>query len=306
VLIAVGGLAAIVLLVFAAPRVRMVALSAALAVLLLAPAVWAVDTLGYATSGTFPAGGPAGVATAGGFGGPGGFGGRGGGRGLASRGGLGAGGAGAQQLFGPGGPAAGAGGAAGANGPPAGAPPGLAGGAGGPGGAGGVGGGAPAGAPARFAGGAGRLGFGGGPGGGQFGGAALTKVLSYVEQHGGGGVAVSSQSSAAQAIIEKNANVAGIGGFSGRESDVSVGWLAQEVRDGKIRWVLAEAQGVRVRGGGGLPGDTRAGAKAAIAAVEKSCRRVTLTGTSASTTEASGGTAGAGALYDCQGRAGRL
>ena len=64
-------------------------------------------------------------------------------------------------------------------------------------------------------------------------------MLSYVEQHGGGTIAVASQSSAASAIIGKDADVAGIGGFSGRESDVSISWLAEEVAAGKIRWVLA-------------------------------------------------------------------
>jgi 4-amino-4-deoxy-L-arabinose transferase-like glycosyltransferase len=281
VLIAVGVLAAIALAAFAAPRVRTVALGAALAALLLAPAIWAVDTLGYATSGTFPSGGPQNVATAGGsgFGGPGGgFGGRAGGRGFA-----GAARAGGVPLFGPGGPSAG--------GVPAGAPPGFMGGFG------------------RPAGGAGP----GGAGGGQFGSdTALTKVLDYVKEHSGGTIAVSSQSSAAQAVVEKDANVAGIGGFSGRESDVSVSWLAQEVSAGKIRWVLAEEQGggggLGGRGGG-LPGDTRAGAKAAIAAVEKVCQAVTLTGTSAGTgtAVASGtSTAGTGTLYDCQGRAAQL
>jgi hypothetical protein len=281
VLIAVGVLAAVALAAFATPRVRRVALGAALVALLLAPAVWAVDTLGYATSGTFPSGGPQNVATAGGsgFGGPGGFGGRAGGRGLTGerRGGIG-GGAGAAPLFGLGGSPAG---------------------------------GAPTGAPPGFAGAVGRPGAGAGPGGaggGQFGSdTALTKVLAYVNQHGGGTIAVSSQSSAAQAIVEKGANVAGIGGFSGRESDVSVSWLAQEVKAGKIGWVLDEAQGSGPGGGGGLLGDTRAGAKAAIAAVEKACQRVALTGTgTASTTETSGGSATAGTLYDCQGRAGRL
>ncbi len=49
-----------VALVASAPRrPRAVALAAALAALLLAPASWAVETLGHATSGTFPAGGPA-------------------------------------------------------------------------------------------------------------------------------------------------------------------------------------------------------------------------------------------------------
>ncbi len=298
VLIAVGVLATIALAAFAVPRVCRVALGAALAALLLAPAVWAVDTLGYATSGTFPSGGPQNVATAGGSGfgrGPGGFGGRAGGGGFAgaARGaGIGGGGgARAVPLFGPGGPSTG--------------------GAGGPGGAGGVGG-APTGAPPGFAGGSGRLGVGAGPGGaggGQFGSdTALTKVTAYVKEHGGGTIAVSSQSSAAQAIVEKDANVAGIGGFSGRESDVSVSWLAQEVSAGKIRWVLAEGQGGAGPSGGrggGLPGDTRAGAKAAIAAVEKGCQRVTLTSTDSGTSSGTSA-AGAGTLYDCQGRAGQL
>jgi 4-amino-4-deoxy-L-arabinose transferase-like glycosyltransferase len=290
VLIAVGVLAAIALAAFAAPRVRGVALGAALAVLLLAPAIWAVDTLGYATSGTFPSGGPQNVATAGGsgFGGPGGFGGR------AGAPGLGAGRAGGVPLFGPGGPSAG--------GAPAGA--GSAAGTGGPGGV-------PIGAPPGFAVGSGGPGVGAGPGGaggGQVGNdAALTKVLAYVKAHSGGTIAVSSQSSAAQAIVEKGANVAGIGGFSGRESDVSVSWLAQEVKSGKIRWVMVEAQGGTGPGGArGLPGDTRAGAKAAIAAVERGCQAVTIPGTSAVTTKPNGASTDTGTLYDCQGRAGGL
>ena len=54
--------------------------------------------------------------------------------------------------------------------------------------------------------------------------------------------------------------LAGIGGFSGRESDVSASWLSQEVRSGKVRWVLADQGGGF---GGRLPGDSRAGSKAA-------------------------------------------
>jgi hypothetical protein len=116
-------------------------------------------------------------------------------------------------------------------------------------------------------------------------------VLSYVKQHGGGTIAVSSQSGAASAIITKGVNVAGIGGFSGRESDVSVAWLAGEVRAGKIRWVLGEQAGTQRTGGPGLPGDTRAGSKAAMTAVAKACKKVTLS---------------TSALYDCQGRAAHL
>ncbi len=73
ILLPVGVLAAIVLALKIPRRVRVVALAAVLGALLLAPATWAVQTLGHATSGTFPAGGPA----AQGFGGPGGPGGRG-------------------------------------------------------------------------------------------------------------------------------------------------------------------------------------------------------------------------------------
>ena len=68
--------------------------------------------------------------------------------------------------------------------------------------------------------------------------------------------------------------MAGIGGFSGRESDVSVAWLAQEVRAGSIRWVVAEQGGAQ--GAPRLRGDTRAGSRAAMAAVAKACRAVTL------------------------------
>jgi hypothetical protein len=259
VLIVVGTLAVLVLLALPGPRVRAAAIGTTVAALLLAPSVWALDTLGYPTSGTFPAGGPASVETAGGA--PfGGFPGRPPG---ARR--LGAG----RALLGP---AAGAPGAGGEGG--FGAPPGAAGAGAAPTLRGGLGGGA------------------GGPFGGE---GSLTEVLAYVKQHGGGTIAVSSQSSAAAAIISSGAQVAGIGGFSGRESDVSQSWLAQEVRAGRIRWVL-DGQGV----GGltrSLPGEHRTGATTALAAVASACTRVTLATSKSGTTEA---------LYDCRGRAAEL
>ena len=58
VLIVVGALAAVALAAGPGRRTRLIALAAALGVLLIAPAVWAVDTLGHAVSGTFPEGGP--------------------------------------------------------------------------------------------------------------------------------------------------------------------------------------------------------------------------------------------------------
>jgi len=157
--------------------------------------------------------------------------------------------------------------------------------------------------PAGLSGGAGGSGGIGAPIGNA---GSLTEVLAYVKQHGGGTIAVSSQSSAAQAIIDQNANVAGIGGFSGRESDVSLSWLAQEVRAGKIRWVLAE-QGGAQGGGPRLPGDTRTGSKTAMAAVAKVCRAVSLSADAgAKGSTSSGSTTSEAGLYDCQGRAGAL
>ena len=184
-------------------RIRVAALAVALAALLSAPATWAAQTLGHATSGTFPAGGPA-DASFGGGGGPGG----------------------------------------------------------------------------------GFRRFGGtGGGGGMFGGEDLTSVLRYIEQHGGGTLAVSSQSGAGTAVREGHA-VAGIGGFSGRESQVDAAWLAQAVRDGRIRWVVTTSSGP----GGGFGGDTRVGPKDVMTAVQTACTAV-------------GSSSG---LYDCQGKADAL
>ncbi|MHB8692850.1 MAG: glycosyltransferase family 39 protein [Solirubrobacteraceae bacterium] len=155
------------------------------------------------------------------------------------------------------------------------------GGFGGQGGLAGLFGGPPAGAGGLRPGGG-----GGGPGRGGFGGndQSLTAAVKYVKAHGGGTIGVESQSSAATAILQSSANMAGLGGFSGRESSVTAAWLAMEVRDGRLRWVIASgSQNAQ------LPGDTRTGSTTAFAAVAKACRAVTL----------SSGTT----LYDCQGRA---
>jgi 4-amino-4-deoxy-L-arabinose transferase-like glycosyltransferase len=275
VLIVAGALGAIALLAFPDRIVRLVAVASVAGVLLIAPAAWAVDTLGHATSGTFPEGGPPNVQSAGGAAG---FGGRPGGFAFGGRPGAG----------------------------PSGARPGTSGAGGvqlfGPGGTGSTLGGLPGPARSGFGGGRGAPGAGGG-GPGGFGGAVSTELLAYVKSAGGGTIAVSSQTSAAASIIAKGASVAGIGGFSGRESDVSVSWLAQEVRDGKIRWVLDEetAANATARFGRGAPGDGRAGSKAAIAAAAKACLRVTVPGESTGTQ----GSASA-VLYDCRGRSAEL
>ena len=54
----VGGAVTAVALIAVRGRLRAAVLAAALGLLLLAPASWAVQTLGHATTGTFPAGGP--------------------------------------------------------------------------------------------------------------------------------------------------------------------------------------------------------------------------------------------------------
>jgi 4-amino-4-deoxy-L-arabinose transferase-like glycosyltransferase len=175
-LLAAGGvLAAMGLALAAAPKLRALVVAGAIALLLLAPGAWAAQTLGHATNGTFPAGGPATTALAG------------------------------------------------------------------PGGGG----------------------MGGPPGGGMFGGdsGSLTEAIAYAKANGGGAIAVASQSGAASSLITSGADVVAIGGFSGRESQVTTAWLADAVESGQIRYVLTS-------GGGGLPNDGRTGADDVMAAVE--------------------------------------
>jgi 4-amino-4-deoxy-L-arabinose transferase-like glycosyltransferase len=272
-IIAAAGVSAILLATQVSARVRAVVMGVALAGLLAAPATWAVETIGHATAATFPAGGPA-SAQNGGFGGArgGGGSGRGGFRfpggagGRVAPGGAGGrfapGGAGVQGLFtNPQSPTSGGFAAPG-------------GGFSGPGRTGG--------------------GFGGpgGGGGGAFGGdsTSLNAAAQYAKTHGGGAIGVESQGSAAAAILQNDANVAGLGGFSGRESDVSAQWLAMEVRNGKLRWLIAD--GTSGLGGGGFGGDSRQGSRAAIAIAEQVGRKVTVTVNGTSVT-----------MYDLQGKA---
>ncbi|MBS1891603.1 MAG: glycosyltransferase family 39 protein [Actinobacteria bacterium] len=221
-------------------RVRLAALACGLAILLVGPAIWSVETLGHPTSGTFPAGGPESASM---MGGPGGMGGPPGGSvrtsarmGSKSTNAVG-------QLFGEG-----------MGGPPS---------------------------------------MGGAPsvgGGGMFGGEDLTSVLEYTEAHGGGTIAVDSQSGAAASIIEDGAEVAGIGGFSGKESSVSVEWLEERIESGAIKWIYTSGLGGTTGGFGGGPmsggGDTRTGSESAIDTVVKSCTKVSAV-------------EGSGTLYKC-------
>ncbi|MEN0013549.1 MAG: glycosyltransferase family 39 protein, partial [Solirubrobacteraceae bacterium] len=89
--IIIGGslIAAVALAALTQPKVRLAIATAGVALLLAAPGAWAVQTLGHATSSTFPAGGPASANTMGG--GMGGRGGGAGGGGMGGRGGFGGG-----------------------------------------------------------------------------------------------------------------------------------------------------------------------------------------------------------------------
>lgn len=310
-LILLGALAVALLLV-GAPRLRLAALAGALALLLIAPATWAVQTLGHATSGTFPAGGPAsgfagGPASGFGGGGPGGRpgGARSGAFPGAPPGGLAGERAGPAESSAPGPAESGAPGPAESGAAVAGGPAAAAAGR-----AGDTRGEArPAGrlvAPGPGLGGSLAPGIAGHSGAGPFGGTSqsLTAAVRYAKSHGGGTVAVASQSEAAALVID-GSSVAGIGGFSGRESETNAAWLAQEVRAGHIRWVLTTSGGpgggpglgagaATSRGGGpaGAPGghDQRVGSTRAMAAVAATCKRVSAVS----------------GLYDCAGRAGRL
>jgi hypothetical protein len=252
-------------------RVRSAVLGVALAALLAAPATWAAQTLGQPASGTFPSGGPASAEIGGGAGPgrPGGFGPGGFGAGASNGGRFGAGGSGA--ALGVGGGGAGGSGARlgfGRGGvPPVGAFRGPRGGFGG-----------------------GLRGSGFAAGGGVFGGdsASLSAAIKYADAHGGGTIGASSQSTAAAAILSSDADVAGLGGFSGRESSVSATWLAMEVRTGRLRWILNDG-GQSSRSAG----DSRTGSQAAMRIATKACRAVTISTTGATRVT----------MYDCQGRA---
>ena len=177
VLVVAGGLA-VAGLTFGRERVRSAALAGALVALMIAPATWSVQTLGHATSGTFPAGGSAAVSFAGG-------------------------------------------------------PP---------------------------------------PDG------SLTQAENYVARHGGGTIGVSSQMSASGSIIGSGTRIAALGGFSGRESEVSVRWFRDAVGHGRIRWVVTD------QGGFAGPGrDGRVGSSRLMTYVQSSCKPTSVTG-----------------LYDCQ------
>jgi 4-amino-4-deoxy-L-arabinose transferase-like glycosyltransferase len=242
---------ALLVLLFGSRKLHQAALICGVAILLVGPAIWSVDTLGHPTSGTFPAGGPESASM---MGGPDGMAGAPGGvrpptnmEGPKTNA--------VGELFGKG-----------ASGPPS-------------------------------------MGGGMSGGGGMFGGEDLSSVLEYTAAHGGGTIAVDSQSGASSSIIEGGAEVAGIGGFSGKESSVSVEWLEERIESGAIAWIYTSgsAAGVGAAGGpgggqssGGLGGDTRTGSESAIDTVVKSCTKV-----DSSEYESGSESTGGGTLYQC-------
>jgi 4-amino-4-deoxy-L-arabinose transferase-like glycosyltransferase len=246
ILIGVGAGAA--MLIVEDAKLRRTALAVGISALMLAPAIWSVQTLGYSTSSTFPSGGPQSAASS--MGGPGG--------------------------------------ARGAPGARTGGPPGIN-------QSTTTQGNAQAGAP---------QGMGTPPSasgsttGGMFGGQDLTAITTYVNANGGGTIGVSSQSGASSAIMN-GASVAGIGGFSGRESEVSAGWLANRVASGDLRWVYTG-------GSMGGPQDNRVGSSGIMATVAKVCTAVPASalGTNSTSSTASTTTSSTSStLYDCSGKA---
>ena len=253
-----------------APRVRIGLLAVALAALFAAPATWATETLGHATSTTFPAGGPASA----GVGGPGGGPRRlwpGGRRSRAAS--SAPGGAGRRR---PGGLAAGAPGrrrrprGAWAACPAGQAPPATAAGGAGracaqlrarPGATRASGSGAPAALAARAA-----WRWPGGFGGDS---SDLQAAIAYAKAHGGGTIGVASQSSAARR--------------SSPRTPTWPVWVGSRAARARVDRVVAGHGGPRrpaaldhrraPAGAGALPGDTRSGSKAAFAAVAKACPR---------------------------------
>jgi 4-amino-4-deoxy-L-arabinose transferase-like glycosyltransferase len=282
-----------------AARVRLAALACAVGILLVGPATWSVETLGHPTSGTFPAGGP--ESGGGGMGGPGGGG---------MSGGPGGGSGGPPSMSGgpEGGTMPGFGGTesgGGTGGPPSfggtesGELPGLGSESAESGGA--VGqlfgetSGSTGGPPSMGA------GMTGGAGGGMFGGEDLSSILAYTEAHGGGTIAVDSQSGASTSIIESGAEVAGIGGFSGKESSISAEWLEERIADGEVSWIYSSGLGGSGGMIGGAGGDSRTGSESAIDSVVESCTAISSAAYSSSAESETSESTVSGTLYRCEG-----
>jgi hypothetical protein len=129
--------------------------------------------------------------------------------------------------------------------------------------------------------------MGGGPGG-MFGGEDLSQILEYTEAHGGGAIAVDSQSGASAPIIEEGAEVAGIGGFSGKESSVSASWLDGRIDSGAITWIYTSGLDSSTGGPGLGGGDSRTGSESAIDTVVAQCTAIPSSAYSSSSESTNG------------------
>ena len=118
----------------------------------------------------------------------------------------------------------------------------------------------------------------------------LVAVRRYIATHGGGTLGVRSQSQAAEAIVADDARIAGLGGWSGDETEMSPAWLGSAVRRHEVRWVMFNGR-LRL-----IPG-RRVGVTRLLRAVAATCRKVPRAGYTPRVRIARG------ALYDCRGHA---
>ena len=116
----------------------------------------------------------------------------------------------------------------------------------------------------------------------------LAAVLGYIRKHGGGPLGVRSQSQAAEAIVTGNAQVAGLGGWSGLETRMSPSWFGSAVRRRQVRWVMFNGT-LRL-----IPG-RRIGVTMLLRTVAATCHRVPPAAYTGRVRIARG------ALYDCRG-----
>ncbi|GIE83095.1 hypothetical protein Aph02nite_90450 [Actinoplanes philippinensis] len=250
-------------------RVLPVAVTAAVVAVLLAPGFWSASVTwsDSAMGGANPTAGPAVMSfgRAGFPGGPGAFPGDPGGA--------------------PAGPGAASGDPGGASGDPGGAPSGAA-----PGGPGGVPGGFGGSRGGPFPnGGGGRGGFGGDQGLTE----AQRAILDFaIKSSGGTRIALAVEGGAMGAsayILESDATVIGMGGFSGQDNAPSVSQLQTWVDTGQLRYVLGRAAGGTGRGGG--RGMNSGAAQQRADFLTANCAEVPPTDYGASST--------ASVLYDC-------
>jgi hypothetical protein len=122
----------------------------------------------------------------------------------------------------------------------------------------------------------------------------LEQAIDYVDRHGGGTIGVRSQQGiAAPAIIATGAHVAGLGGFSGAESEPTVSWFAHLVATGRLRWIFSTAKPHIIPG-------YRVGAARVLIAATNTCRVVPPAKWTGPLTRRGP------QLYDCRGYAGLI